>query len=88
MSTLPTLNTPFPEDGIVALARAIDNQTGVLGVMGGFLTGKAGRKIDVAYPSGTTETYTYKDGSTTLYVITVTYTDSSKANISSVERTS
>jgi hypothetical protein len=66
-----------------------DEKTGLLQMQSGFLFGRAtGRKIEVAYPTATTETYTYKDGSTTLYVITVTYTDSGKTDLSSVERTS
>jgi hypothetical protein len=70
-----------------AIRSAHYDATGCLKVADGFLVGAVGRKIDVAYPSGTTETYTFKEGSTTLYVYTVTYTDSTKANLSSVERT-
>lgn len=61
--------------------------TGLRGVMAGFLADKLGRKIEVAYPSGSTETYTYKDGTTTLFVVTVTYTDATKTVLTSVERT-
>lgn len=46
--------------------------------------------ISVAYPTSTTEVYTYKTGGssgTTVATITVTYTDSTKANISTVART-
>jgi hypothetical protein len=45
--------------------------------------------IGVAYPSGATETYTYKTGGasgTTVATITVVYTDSTKADLSSVTR--
>lgn len=47
--------------------------------------------VSVAYPNATTETYTFKTGGssgTTVRVITVTYTDSTKENLSSAARTS
>ena len=46
--------------------------------------------IGVAYPNGTTETYTFKtggSGGTTVATVTVVYTDSTKANLSSVTKT-
>jgi hypothetical protein len=46
--------------------------------------------IAVTYPTGTTETYTYMVGGSsgrTVLVLTITYTDSTKASISSVART-
>lgn len=46
--------------------------------------------IGATYPSGTTEVYTYKyggSGGTLVATVTVVYTDSTKANISSVTRT-
>lgn len=55
--------------------------------LGNFVDAAVGNKITFAYPSATTETYTYKNGATTYKVILVTYTDSTKANISEVERT-
>ena len=45
--------------------------------------------LSAAYPNGTTEVYTYKSGGvsgTTVATITVTYTDSTKANVSTVSR--
>lgn len=45
--------------------------------------------IAVAYPNSTTETYTYKSGGsggTTLATITIVYSDSTKANITSVAK--
>lgn len=45
--------------------------------------------IDIAYPTATTETYTFKrggSGGTTIQVITLTYTDSEKGSLSSVAR--
>lgn len=53
----------------------------------GFVSEAVANKIEVAYPTSTTETYTFKNGATTYKVLTVTYTDSTKENISSVERT-
>lgn len=41
-------------------------------------------RIDVEYPTNTTEVYTYKNGSDTVGVVTVTYVDSTKERISSV----
>lgn len=55
--------------------------------IGGFIDAAVGNKITVAYPSAITETYTYKNGATTYKVLLVTYTDSTKANVSEVERT-
>lgn len=54
----------------------------------GFLVNAVNNKINIAYPSATTETYTFVSGGVTQYVITVTYTDSTKENVSSAERTS
>lgn len=45
--------------------------------------------IGVAYPTTTTEVYTYKDGGsggTTVATITVTYSDATKEQLTSVER--
>lgn len=54
----------------------------------GFIVGKVGHKMTVTYPSGTTEVYSFYDGSTLLYELTIVYTDSTKESLSSVERTS
>lgn len=54
---------------------------------GTFLQGQLNNNIQVAYPSSTTETYSFYEGTTLLYVLTVTYTDAAKGNLSSVERT-
>lgn len=43
--------------------------------------------IAIAYPSGTTETYTYILSSGTLNTLTVTYSDTTKGSITSVVRT-
>jgi len=45
--------------------------------------------VEVTYPNTTTETYTFKTGGasgTTTGVLNVVYTDSSKANLSTVTR--
>ena len=48
---------------------------------------KVGRKIDVSYPSATTEQFDYYDGVSLFMTILVTYTDATKANVDLVERT-
>lgn len=56
--------------------------------VGGFVNGRIGNKIVVAYPSSSTETYSYyQNTSELLLTILVTYTDSTKLSLSSVERT-
>ena len=54
----------------------------------GWISAGVGRKIEYTYPTDETEEYTYKEGSTTVCVIRATFTDSSKKNLSSVERIS
>lgn len=53
----------------------------------GFLTGKVGHKVERTAPSSTVEVYSFKDGSTLLYEITITYTSATKEEISVVART-
>ena len=53
----------------------------------GWLSEAVGRKVTAAYPDGITEVYTYSDGVTDLFEITVTYLSSSKEKIDTVERT-
>lgn len=55
--------------------------------IGGFIDATVGNKVTVAYPTTTTETYTFKNGATTYKVLLVTYTDTTKEFISEVERT-
>jgi hypothetical protein len=74
-------------DGIQSLKAAFDDESGAFRFVDGFLLGEVGRKIAVTYPDTTSEVYTYLQGETTLYAITVTYTDATKAFISSAERT-
>lgn len=54
----------------------------------GWVSEEVGRVIEVTYPAADTEVYTFKSGSTTNFVLTVVYTDSTKANISTVTRSS
>lgn len=53
----------------------------------GFISDAVNNEVEITYPTSTTEVYTYKNGGTTYYAITITYVDSTKANISSVKRT-
>lgn len=52
-----------------------------------FIVGKIGHKIVKTNTSATIEDYAYSDGATLLYTIRVTYVDSTKADLVSVERT-
>jgi hypothetical protein len=74
-------------DAMQVLRASFSDTVGNLKTSDGFLVAAVGRKIVVAYPSATTETYTFKQDTTTLYVLTVTYVDATKADLSSVERT-
>ena len=53
----------------------------------GFLTGKIGRKIEMASPDSVTEVYSFMEDGVMLYEITVIYTDSTKETLVSAERT-
>jgi len=72
-------------DGDRALRGAFNAEGRTLGV-DGFVVGKVGHKIEVAYPSATTETFSYYDEELLLCAIEVTYSDSTKENLISVER--
>lgn len=65
-------------------------ETAVLSV-GGFVGSKVGHKITLALATTTTlndtEVYTYFDDNVQLMVLTIIYTDSSRATLISVERT-
>lgn len=74
-------------DAHQVLKAAFSDATTSLKTSEGFLSSSVGNKILIAYPSDTTETYTFKSGDTVLYVITITYTNDTKTNLSSVERT-
>ena len=53
----------------------------------GFVVGKLGHKIVKVNTAATIEDFSYYDGLVLLYTIRVTYTDGTKADLSSVERT-
>lgn len=68
-----------------ALQIALNDKDASLAVSG-FLAAVVGRKVELAINSAV-ETYTFKENGTTLYVITLTYTDSTRATLLSAERT-
>lgn len=74
-------------DASTTLKAAYDDEAQAFRMVSGFLVYAPGRKIEVSYPNDSTEVYTYKEDDTTLYVIEVKYSDSSKATLTSVERT-
>lgn len=60
------------------------------GSSGGLLDGVVYDFISAAYPNATTEVFTFKNGGlsgATTATVTVVYTDSTKENISTVEKT-
>jgi hypothetical protein len=58
----------------------------------GFLTGKIGRKVELAISTTTivddTETYSFSESGTALYSLRIIYTDGSRALMISAERIS
>lgn len=62
---------------------------------GGYLSKTIGNNVQIAYPNSTTEVYSFYEGTTAnvpgptlLYVLTLVYTDSTKAFLMSATRTS
>lgn len=57
----------------------------------GFLTGKVGRKVELAISTTTiandTETYSFSENGTALYALRIIYTDGTRALMISAERT-
>lgn len=75
------------KDANQALGEAFNDVDDSLSI-NGFLVAKIGRKVTMDLSDGdTVETYTFKEGSTTLYVLTLTYTDSNRTVLVSAERT-
>jgi hypothetical protein len=68
------------------IRKVYNPEEGTLAV-GGFVAGKLGHKVIRAISSPTVDTYSFYDNSTLLYVLTVTYDDSSHTNVNQVERT-
>lgn len=56
----------------------------------GFLTGKVGRKVELAISTTTivddTETYSFSENGTALYTLRIIYTDGTRAQLISAER--
>lgn len=69
------------------LKAAFEDNTGLLGVINGFIFSKVGRKITVTYPTDTREIYTFLENDTTIFVLQIDYTDTTKNYTSSIERT-
>lgn len=71
--------------------RSVHNADTATLSVGGFVAGKVGHKIEQAIATTTiaddTVVLTYKDGAVTLMVLTVIYTDGTRAELLSVERT-
>jgi hypothetical protein len=51
-----------------------------------FLSAKVGRQVALSVASNV-ETYTFSESGTTLYVLTLTYTDSTRTTLSTAART-
>ena len=71
-------------DADQAIQGAYNDVNSTLGV-DGFLTGKVGRKVTLD-GVGNTETYTFSENDTVLYVLKIIYTDSSREQLVSAER--
>lgn len=67
--------------------RSAHNQTDATISISGFVSARIGHKITRADVSATVETYSFFDGSTLLYTLTLTYTDATQTKLASVERT-
>ena len=77
-------------DASQVMQKSYNSEGSTLGVEG-FVAGKLGRKIELAISTTTvandTESWTYSEDGTTLYVLTVIYTDGNRDTMISVERT-
>jgi hypothetical protein len=83
-TTKPLTNYDYQQ----TLKKAYNETNATLGV-DGFVVAQVGNTIIVTYPSNTTEIYSfYENTSTLIYTIQITYTDSTKANVSQIARTS
>lgn len=83
---MSSTNKPLSEYDFQHVIRKAHNEDGTLGV-NGFIVGQLGRKITRTLVNSTTEDYSFFDGTTLLYTIRIIYTDSSRADLASVERT-
>ena len=67
------------------------NKEGATLAVDGFLVGKVGRKVNIATATTTvtddTETYTFSEDGSTLFILTLIYSDGTRATLLSAERT-
>lgn len=72
------------------LQASFNDVNSTLGV-DGFIVGKVGRRIDLAIETtnvpNDTEIYTHSESGSTLYVLEIVYTDGTRDQLLSVERT-
>lgn len=80
-----TAKKPSGVDSNQALKTAF-NEVDASMTQAGFLVGKVGRKVEVG-GAGAVETYTFIEDGVVLYVLTLTYTDGTKSQLLSAERT-
>jgi len=76
-------------DANQCISGAYDDDSSALKVLPSAFINASYDYIAVAYPTSSTETYTYKTGGasgTTVATVTVTYTDSTKQNLSSIAK--
>jgi hypothetical protein len=69
------------------IAREIYNNTDKSITTSSFISAKVGNKITLAQPNTVTDIYSFFEGVTLLYSLTIIYTDPTKAVLVSVERT-
>lgn len=87
---VPLLVGASTTDGITPVVLEVDPISHALVTLNGGILIKSYDYIGVTYPDGVTEVYVYKIGGssgTTVATVTMVYTDSTKASISTVTRT-
>jgi hypothetical protein len=78
---------PFSErDGQQTLQASFNDVNSTLEV-DGFIVGRVGRRITRTLVNPTTEDYSFFDNTDLLYTIRIVYTDSTRSDLVSVERT-
>ncbi len=80
-----TTKTPSNLNGSNIERASFNDTTGVIGTEG-WLSGKVGRKVELAINSAI-EVYTFSEDGVELLELTLTYTDSTRETLSSAERT-
>jgi len=84
-------NKPLSDRDFQQTLRASFNDVDKSLTTNGFLVGKVGHKITLSISTtnvaSDTETYAFSDNGTALYSITVVYTDGSRSQMLSAERT-